>query len=278
MALTSCQSKYERLSKQIRQERKENLFFVKCWRKEDDFSDYEEIDVFLENLDPHHEFEGVELLNMEQMWEVIHRMNPKHLSRGMQSGEDVILWERPNKEGAKKGKWTFLTDVVYLDLDHSQNKNLVDGGPVRLDLTNFEMKAWIVTPYASYNVLDSDRVNLDLLAGARYLWLEITSKIEKQILTTTSTSSSAESDNVWDGIVGVRGAIKLDEKWHLPFHFDVGTGDSDVTWQTYAGVGYKLDNIDLALGYRHLRWDFDDGAPLQHLYVTGPMIGIKYWF
>ena len=180
--------------------------------------------------------------------------------------------------GAKKGKWTFLTDVVYLNLDHSQNKNLVDDGPVRLDLTNFEMKAWIVTPYASYNVLDSDRVNLNLLAGARYLWLEITPEIEKQILTTTSTSSSAESDNVWDGIVGVRGAIKLDEKWYLPFHFDVGTGDSDVTWQTYAGVGYKLDNFDLALGYRHLRWDFDDGAPLQQLYITGPMVGIKYWF
>ena len=45
-----------------------------------------------------------------------------------------------------------------------------------------------------------------------------------------------------------------------------------------AGVGHKLDTFDLALGYRHLRWDFNDGAPLQHLYVTGPMVGIKYWF
>ncbi|MBE9523422.1 MAG: hypothetical protein IME95_09535 [Proteobacteria bacterium] len=84
---------------QIKQQRTEDLNFIRWWRKENDFSDYELIDIFLENLNPHHEFEDFELLGMEQMWEILHRKNPKHLSLDKQWGKDVILWERPEKEG-----------------------------------------------------------------------------------------------------------------------------------------------------------------------------------
>lgn len=84
---------------QIQQQKNENLPFIRWWRKENDFSDYELLDIFLENLNPQHEFEDFELLDMEQMWEILHRKDPKHLSRDKQWGKDVILWERPEKEG-----------------------------------------------------------------------------------------------------------------------------------------------------------------------------------
>ncbi|MBE9487347.1 MAG: hypothetical protein KAT62_08360 [Desulfuromonadales bacterium] len=87
------------ISKQIQQQRNENLFFVRWWRKENDFADHELLDSFLENLDPHQEFESFELLDMEQMWEILHRENPEHISRDKQLGKEVILWERPEKEG-----------------------------------------------------------------------------------------------------------------------------------------------------------------------------------
>jgi hypothetical protein len=38
------------------------------------------------------------------------------------------------------------------------------------------------------------------------------------------------SGNVWDGIVGIRGKVTLNEKWYLPYHLDVGTGNSEVTY------------------------------------------------
>ncbi len=186
---------------------------------------------------------------------------------------------------AKKGKWMFMVDVLYMDLEDSSNTNVINTIPLQLDVDNIELKAWVVTPMVAYKVVNSNRLSLYLLAGARYFWLEGNLKYTKRegILTPVTTNfSDTSSGHVWDGIVGTRGAVTLDDKWYLPFHFDVGTGDTDLTWQAYAGVGYKFSNIDITAGYRHLDWDFDDdgtfGAALNDLYITGPMVGIKYRF
>jgi len=184
--------------------------------------------------------------------------------------------------GVSKGKWTFLADVIYLDLEHSANNTLIDSPLVSLDLTNLEMTAWIVTPMAIYNVLETDRVTLGLLAGARYLDLKLETDTTQRIITTITESSDSSSGDAWNGIVGVRGNIYLPGKWYVPYLFDVGTGDTDLTWQAFAAIAYKFDRVGLSLGYRHLEWDFDEGDAggdlLDKLYVSGPMIGIKYWF
>ena len=184
--------------------------------------------------------------------------------------------------GASKGKWTFLADVIYLNLDHSDNYTLVDNPLVRLDLTDIELTAWIATPMVVYNVLELDQVTLGLLAGARYLHLKVETETTQRILLTTTESSDSNSGDAWNGIVGVRGNIYLPGKWYMPYFFDVGTGDTELTWQAFAGVAYKFDRIGLSLGYRHLEWELDDGDAggdlIDQLYISGPMIGIKYWF
>ncbi len=38
--------------------------------------------------------------------------------------------------------------------------------------------------------------------------------------------------------------MNLNQNWYLPFHFDVGTGDTNLTWQAFAGVGYKIGSFD----------------------------------
>ena len=111
--------------------------------------------------------------------------------------------------GASKGKWTFLTDVIYLNLDHSDNYTLVDSPLARLDLTNLEMTAWIVTPMVVYNVLETDQLTLGFLAGARYLHLKLETETTQRILLSTTESSDSSSGDAWDGIVGVRGNIYL---------------------------------------------------------------------
>jgi hypothetical protein len=183
---------------------------------------------------------------------------------------------------ARKNKFSLLTDVLYMDLEDTSNNTVVQGPPTSLSVTNVELKAWIVTPMVAYNVVQSDRVKLDLLAGARYLYLNATVDYKIQDSSGTQKNSESGSDGFWDGIVGAIGQIKINEKWYLPFQCDVGTGETDLTWQVFGGVGYKFKNLDLVAGYRHLEFDFDSsdkaGNLLNDLYITGPMVGVRYFF
>jgi len=185
---------------------------------------------------------------------------------------------------ARKDKFSLLVDVIYMDIEDDSDYSLFSGplNQVSLSLTNVEMEAWVVTPAAAYTVVDSDRLQLDLLAGARYLYIETGIKLREQGPLTTRETSPSESNHVWDGIIGARGNISLNEQWALPFHFDVGTGDTDLTWQAFGGAGYKFNNMDIVAGYRHLEWDFDDsdtgGNLFNDLYISGPVVGLRYHF
>jgi len=174
--------------------------------------------------------------------------------------------------GAQKGKWGFLSDIVYLNI--SKDVNIPTHNPAA-NITSVEMKSWIVAPMVTYRVMESEQLSLDLLAGVRYLYM-------KTPIEVNYTSLGIDSDSMWDGIVGVRGKYELNEKWFMPFHVDVGTGDSDVTWQAFAGVGYKYESFDLVAGYRYLDWDFEDSDPaagaLTDLTISGPMIGARFNF
>jgi hypothetical protein len=86
------------------------------------------------------------------------------------------------------------------------------------------------------------------------------------------------SGDVWDGIVGIRGEVTLDEKWYLPYHLYIGTGNSEVTYQAFGGVGYRFSKVDLIAAYRYLRWNFDDSPVFDNLYILGPLVGIKFRF
>lgn len=168
--------------------------------------------------------------------------------------------------GARKDKWTFGADVIYLKISDKPNTPL--GGP--LVLTKVQLKNWVITPTVAYRVMESEKLDLDVVVGARYLNMEPTIGI--------NGVNTTDSGGVTDGIVGLRGEYDINEKWYMPFQFDVGGGDSDVTWQAFAGVGYRYENFDLIAGYRHMEWDFDTGTPLKDLSMSGPIIGAIYKF
>ena len=181
--------------------------------------------------------------------------------------------------GASKGKWLFYTDVLHLSLEDDSNSTLLDAPPLlNLSLTNTKMKSWIVSPKIGYNVLHSDRFSLYLLAGARYHWVENTLKIKTKTPLGTESNNEVSSVEGWDGIVGVEGKVFLKERWYLPFYADVGSGDSDLTWSFFAGVAYQFSKANMIVGYRYLRFNFDEEASLDHLYITGPIVGFEYVF
>lgn len=172
---------------------------------------------------------------------------------------------------AQKGKWGLQLDLINLAIGSDLDTHLGDGA----HLTSVKMNTWIATPMFGHEIISSDRLKLNLIAGARYLYMEPTITISP--LPEVSTSGS-----VWDGIIGIKGRALLSEKWFMPYHFDIGTGDTDLTWQAFAGVGYTYGNYAFIAGYRHLEWHFNDddkgGKVYNDLTNSGPIFGVNYQF
>lgn len=175
--------------------------------------------------------------------------------------------------GAQKGKWTLGADVIYMKIGDKPNAYLPP--PLDATLTNVQMKSWVITPTVAYRVMESEKLELDVLAGARYLYM-------KPKITFDNVAELSDSGSIWDGIVGVRGKYDINEKWYMPFQLDAGSGDTDMTWQAFAGVGYEYESFDLIVGYRYLEWEFDDGGTGGKVYndlsISGPIIGAKFKF
>jgi len=183
--------------------------------------------------------------------------------------------------GARKGKWSILTDILYLDVEADNQGTLtVPIGPgfaVGTD-ASVGVKTWIVTPTVGYTVVETERARLDILGGARYLYLKSDINVNISGPLETRRERFIASDNVWDVIVGVKGRVNLSEKWYLPYYLDIGTGDTDLTWQAAGGVGYKFSKVDVVLGYRYLDWDFDDSDVFDDMNISGPYLGVKFVF
>jgi hypothetical protein len=170
---------------------------------------------------------------------------------------------------ARYDKWTLLADIIYMDVN---KKNLnVSPGPGPITLNSLGMKSWIVQPIASYAVYETDVDRFELLAGARYISLDLPVGFSDPI------GKITPSDDAWNGIVGFRGTHDFTDKWMGTYHLDIGTGDSDFTWQGIAGIAYKFDSYALHAGYRYLEWDHG-GQAIDDLNLGGVFAGVRFMF
>ena len=181
--------------------------------------------------------------------------------------------------GVRHGRWSLLSDFVYFEIDQGANTRLLPG----ITLSDLTLEAWVVTPQVRYAAYETDNLRIEVLAGARSLWLEVQLDLDFRallppggpILAKRAVSDSASN---WDGIVGVAGHWDFTDKWYASGYFDAGTGDSDYTWQALASVAYRFKRLDAVVGYRHLAYEFDSDAPVKDLSVTGPFVGAKFLF
>lgn len=177
---------------------------------------------------------------------------------------------------ARHDKFFLATDVVYLDLSGSNQIALQPAiGDIALG-GSFDLKAKINTTIAGYNLIDSNTGTLDAFAGVRYIGIDTTVKVTSiGPLGGHYKKATPEGDST-DGVVGVKGKLNLEGNWSLPYYLDIGSGDSDSTWQTFGGIDYLMDNTKIYAGYRYLEWDF--GGAIDKLTVDGPVIGFNYNF
>ena len=62
----------------------------------------------------------------------------------------------------------------------------------------------------------------------------------------------------------------------MPYYVDVGTGDSDLTWQGIVGIGYAFSWGEVIAAWRYLDYDFKSGQKIESVNLNGPAIGVAF--
>jgi hypothetical protein len=189
---------------------------------------------------------------------------------------------------ARRGAWGVWTDLVYADFGatRSGSRDFEIGGnrppanvTARLQL---DVKSWIWTLAGLYGLKNDDEGTMDLLFGTRLL--DMTNDLGWSFSGSPSNlppgGSAQVSGSWWDAIVGLKGRALLgaDRRWFVPYYVDVGTGQTDLTWQINAGLGYRFGWGAVTATWRYLDYDFDSSSKLQDISFNGPVIGVSFRF
>jgi hypothetical protein len=184
---------------------------------------------------------------------------------------------------ARRGRWSFLADAVYLSFGDYETKVRALDGPLAIPLdsaTESDLKGFVTTFVAGYEVSAAPGARMDVIAGARYTRLKV--RLDWNIAAAAgavSTSGSAESTkDFFDGVVGIRGKVDLGGNWDLRYYADVGAGSSRLTWQAAGAVGYRFGWADVVLGYRHLAYEMHNDRPVADMTFSGPQIAVGFSF
>jgi hypothetical protein len=192
---------------------------------------------------------------------------------------------------AQYDRFSVLTDFIYMNLGGTASQfksvNFSDHPSIPIvgsaqTSQGLNLNSTIWTLAGGYTLVKGDWGNLDVIAGLRYL--AVNARIDYSLgftiagprgngATFGGIGSVSASVNLWNGIGGFRGRIRLgDTGLFIPYYFDAGAGGSNLTWQIASGLGYHTSFADVSLTYRYLSFEQSSGAVLQHRWVHGPMI------
>jgi hypothetical protein len=179
-----------------------------------------------------------------------------------------------------RGDVSFVTDVIYLDLAADKTGDFVTlpGGADTSTKADLGITGWQLGFYGAHKIKATERLQLSGVMGLRYLELDVETQVDITGIQGDRSRKFERSTDVWDAVVGLRGQYSLNDKWFIPFHADAGTGESELTWQFLAGLGYHFENLDTQLIYRHLEWDQGSTGLMQNLSFSGPGIAVRWRF
>lgn len=190
---------------------------------------------------------------------------------------------------ARKGQWGMMADWVYVDLRDSKEATreiAIGGAELPASATanlSVGLKTNVLTLAGTYALVQQPAHQMNFVFGTRMLSLDTTldysvsGNLGSVQLPERSGRSTASSSN-WDAIVGVAGRLRFGDgqRWFVPYYADVGVGESKLTYQLQAGVGYSFGWGDLVATWRHLDYDFKSDSKVQSLSASGPAIGAVF--
>lgn len=179
----------------------------------------------------------------------------------------------------QQGKWSLSSDFVYFRISRKEDVSLFGRLPDLARLDKAGMQAWVIRPAIGYEIHRSDRQFVELYAGGRYLWIEADLKFDLDPILPGLPSGSRKdspSESNWDGIIGARGSYRLNDRWFVPYSVNAGKGQSDLTWEAQAAVGYRFKHLDAIAGWRYLYYDVGSDTLIKELDINGPFAGVLF--
>jgi hypothetical protein len=190
---------------------------------------------------------------------------------------------------ANNGVWGVFTDFLYVDVSGSKSAtrdfsisdvNVPASVTADLDL-GIKGSAWTIA--GEYRLQSTREATVDVLLGARYLDVEpkLSFGLHGDVASIPSASRGGSFEinaRNWDAIVGLKARYAFGDRlqWYVPLYADIGAGDSELTWQAAAGLGYSFGWGDVVGLWRYLRYEFKSDQAIQNLAFNGPMIGVTF--
>ena len=100
--------------------------FVKWWRKETDFLDYDLIDRFVENAKGTEEIGGIDLLTLDDMWNEVRRVGGTRVTLVHDTNGDRVEWTHSGKTGVRKNVCAFTPETLMQIYDVETKGNAAD--------------------------------------------------------------------------------------------------------------------------------------------------------
>ena len=188
----------------------------------------------------------------------------------------------------QEGRWGLWTDVIYFNVDGSASgtRNATIGRqaiPAGATLNaNLEIKSWVWSLAGTYSVITTPEHSMQVLVGTRYLDVDQTLGWQFNgnlgALPLAASGSSRVDESFWDAIIGVKGRASFgaNREWFVPYYVDIGTGQSDFTWQGMIGIGYQFSWGAVTAAWRYLDYELESGRALESLKASGPLIGVTF--
>jgi hypothetical protein len=198
---------------------------------------------------------------------------------------------------ARYDRFSVVTDIMYINLGmnlSAAHLSSVNPGSGSINIpkstqvnVSTGMGTTIWTLAGGYTLAMGGWGNIDAIAGARLLAIDVTTRYDLNVdlftnngtLALSKSGSLSASGADWDAIIGARGRIDIpNSSFYVPFYFDIGTGELPLTWQAYSGLGYHTSWADYSLGYRYLAYENNGNAHVKSLAMGGVMMAASFHF
>jgi opacity protein-like surface antigen len=199
---------------------------------------------------------------------------------------------------ARRNRWLIATDVIYLDFskaDSSVRSVDFNPGPGRINVstsglndgTQSSLSGWVWTLVGGYAAIQDKAASLDVIGGFRLL--SVSAETDWQLTATVTdpggtrtfprSGNVEKSDDIWAGIVGAKGRVKLGESdWFVNYYADIGGASSVFTWQGVAGVGYAFKWGEVIFDYRYLYYSESGDKLIDNVSFGGFALGANFRF